>query len=384
MPWRRTEPMLERMQFVVAVESGEFSFAEACRRFSISRKTGYKWWDRYEQDGAQALVDRARIPRCCPHALDEVTVVAILDCKHRHGHWGPRKLRDYLVRAVPERRWPAVSTFGEVLARHGLVKPRRRRVHVPPQSTPLAHCQAANEVWSVDFKGQFRLGNGHWCYPFTLSDNHSRYLLACRALPRPTEELVRAQCENIFRDHGLPRAIRSDNGAPFASRALGGLTRLSVWWMKLGIRPERIAPGAPQQNGRHERMHRTLKAETTGPAAFSLPTQQRRFNAFRQEYNEERPHEALNGQPPALLYRPSRCPYPPRLPTIEYDLGTTVRRVRTNGTIKWQGELYFVSEVLTGELVGLTPIDSDRWQIRFAELPLAILDQRSGQIIRPV
>lgn len=383
MPWKRTEPMLERLRFVVSVESGEFGFAECCRRFGVSRKTGYKWWARYQVDAAAGLADRARTPGHCPHALDGKVVGSIVEARHAHPTWGPRKLRRRLQLDFPALQWPAISTVGDVLARHGLVKPRRRRSAVPPASAPLAHCRAPNEVWSADFKGQFRLANRQWCYPFTLSDNHSRYLLACCGMRGPLETGVWRSCEAAFREYGLPNAIRTDNGTPFASRALGGLTRLSVWWIKLGIRPERIALGKPQQNGRHERMHRTLKAQATRPACASMRAQQGRFDAFRAEYNHQRPHEALHDDTPDHVYRCSTRPYPRQLPDVHYAPDAQVRRVRRNGVIKWRSDLYFISEVLTGENVGLTQVAEDRWQIRFATLPLAILDERLQRVIRP-
>jgi transposase InsO family protein len=254
---------------------------------------------------------------------------------------------------------------------------------VPPSSVPLAHCQGINEVWSADFKGQFRLGDHQWCYPFTLSDNYSRYLLACQGLAHPSEVGVWRACEAVFREHGLPAAIRTDNGSPFASRALGGLSQLSVWWIKLGIRTERIALGKPQQNGRHERMHKTLKAEATRPASATLPAQQRRFDAFRSEYNAQRPHESLDDQTPSSVHRQSGRPYPRHLPEIDYAVDTQVRRVRSNGTIKWRGNLHFISEALIGEPIGFTLIGEERWQIWFADMPLAIFDERLGRVIRP-
>jgi transposase InsO family protein len=376
--------MLERMQFMAVVESGEFSFAECCRRFAVSRKTGYKLWARYQAEGAAGLSDRSRVAHHHPRALDELTVARIVNAKHAHPHWGPRKLRLVLAAADPDRSLPAISTVGDVLARHGLVQRRRGRRRVPPMSAPLGHCQGLNEIWSADFKGQFRLGNRHWCYPFTLSDNYSRYLLACHGLGHPTEDGVRRRCEAVFREFGLPQAIRTDNGAPFASSALAGLTRLSVWWVKLGIRPERIALGQPQQNGRHERMHRTLKAEATRPPASTLRAQQQRLDAFRREYNAQRPHEALGDRTPASVYTGSPRPFPHRLPAVEYGADTVVRRVRSNGAIKWRGDVFFLSEALIGEAVGLTPITDERWQIHFAHFPLAVLDDRLGQVIRLV
>lgn len=383
-PWRKTEPMIERMQFVATVESGEFSFAECCRRFTVSRKTGYQVWARYLEEGQAGLIERSRAAHHHPHAVPSWIVERIVTAKHAHPHWGPRKLRVLLARAFPDMPLPASSTLGDVLARHGLVTPRRlRRRTAAPMSVPLGHCQAANDIWSADFKGQFRLGDRQWCYPFTVSDNYSRYLLVCRGLHHPTAAAVWRSCQAAFREFGLPQAIRTDNGTPFASPAVGGLTRLSIWWIKLGIRPERIAPGQPQQNGRHERMHRTLNAQTTRPPERSLPAQQRRFDAFRYEYNEQRPHEALADHTPASIHVRSLRPFPTRLPTIDYASDAVVRRVRGNGTIKWRGKHYFLSEALGGEPVGITPITDERWQIHFAHVPLAVLDDRLRRIIRP-
>jgi len=382
MPWKRSEPMVERAQFVAAVELGEFCFAECCRRFGISRKTGYKLWSRYQAEGVEGLHERSRAPLQHAGALSAAAVARIVACKHARPHWGPRKLRVALAPGWEHGALPAISTIGEVLGRHGLVRHRRARLRVPPASTPLGECRQANDLWSADFKGQFRLGNREWCYPFTLSDNYSRYLLACRGQSQPTEAGVRRCCEAAFRDYGLPWAIRTDNGSPFASTALAGLTRLSVWWIKLGIRPERIGLGQPQQNGRHERMHKTLKAEATRPAASGLRQQQRRLDAFRREYNEPRPHEALGDRTPATVHQRSARTYPSRLPSMEYDRGREVRTVRSNGTIRWRGQLLFLSEALVHERVALAPISDERWQLCFGSWPLAVVDDRLGKIIR--
>lgn len=382
MPWKRSEPMLERGQFVAAIEQGEFCFAECCRRFGISRKTGYKLWSRYQAEGLAGLSERSRAPHRHAGALPAQAVARIVACKHAHPHWGPRKLRVVLAPEWESERPPAISTIGEVLGRHGLVRHRRQRLRVPPASAPLGACGQVNDLWSADFKGQFRLGNRQWCYPFTLSDNYSRYLLVCKGQSQPTEAGVRRSCEAAFREYGLPWAIRTDNGSPFASTALAGLTRLSVWWIKLGIRPERIELGQPQQNARHERMHKTLKAEATRPAASGMREQQRRFDVFRREYNTQRPHEALGDRTPASAHQRSARAYPARLPSMEYDADREVRTVRSNGTIRWRGELLFVSEALVGERVGLAAISDERWQLYFGTWPLAVVDDRLGKVIR--
>ena len=277
---------------------------------------------------------------------------------------------------------PATSTIGEILKRHGLVKPRNGRVRQVPQADPLSHCNQPNDVWSSDFKGQFRLGNGRYCYPLTVTDNCSRLLLVCKGLYAPTEAGVRPWFERALREYGVPCAMRTDNGSPFASTALAGLTQLNIWWLKLGIRLERIQPGRPQQNGRHERMHKTLKEETAKPPKGNMSAQQRAFNRFITEYNLERPHESLQGVPPMTVYRTSYKTYPNKIAEVAYEDHLLVRRVRTNGEIKWLGDKIYISESLKGEPVGLLPIDNERWELYFAQQKLGILDGRTGKIIR--
>ena len=383
MPWNETEPMLEREKFVVAVKSGELTFTAQCERFGISRKTGYKLMNRFEAEGLAGLADRSRAPGHCPHALSSEVVGRILALKQTHPTWGPRKLRDRLKWDFPEQKWPARSTVGELLARHGLVKSPTPRRRTPAMSTPLSHAAEAHDVWSIDFKGHCQLGNGRACYPLTVTDNAIRYVLSCRGLYEPRRGPVQATLAGLFREHGLPRALRSDNGPPFASTGVGGLSKLAVWLIHLGVRPERIVPGRPQQNGRHERMHRTLKAEAMSPPSATLAAQQRRFDAFVREFNDERPHEALGGRSPSSLYVASPRAYPRSLPEVAYPDGLTLRRVRSNGEFKWKGGLLFLSEALVGELVGLKEVGELLWQIQFGEYPLGVLDERRGGILRP-
>jgi transposase InsO family protein len=384
MPWQETDAMLQRSVFIAEVASGEFSFSESCARFGISRKTGYKWWRRYQHYGVEGLNERSRAPHHCPQTMPADQARRILDLKtKRHPNWGARKIVNRLKRLYPHEQWPSETAVGDLLASKGLTNRRRRRHRTPPYDQPLAHCQAANEVWSIDFKGQFRMGNGQWCYPLTVSDNHCRFLLGCDALTGTARAPVKACCERIFREFGLPSAIRSDNGAPFATRGLAGLSTLSVWWIRLGIVPERIDPGSPQQNGRHERFHKTLKAETTRPPARTRQKQQRLFDKFREEYNGIRPHEALGDEPPADYYQPSSRPYPEKLPAVEYDTSVAVRRVRRSGEIKWRGGLVFLSTALIGEPIGLWPISNDRWEIFYSDVKLAVLDDRLSKVIRP-
>jgi transposase InsO family protein len=385
MPWKETCAMEERVAFVRAYWSGEFTMTELCERFGVSRPTGYKWMRRGEAEGLRGLVEHARAPHRHPNATGAEQIAAIVELKRRHPTWGPFTIHDWLCRERPTVRWPAVSTIGEILKRHGLVESRRRgRLPVPPHTQPFAAVLAPNDVWSADFKGHFPLGDGQRCHPLTITDNFSRYLLCCQGMYRPEGQRTRACFESVFREYGLPRALRTDNGSPFASIAVGGLSALAVWLLKLGVMPERIEPGQPQQNGRHERMHRTLKAATARPPKASLSAQQRAFNHFRHEFNDERPHRALGrGQRPGELYRASPRAFPTRTPEISYPDGFTLRKVRGQGHMKWAGHEVFVSKTLAGEVVGLHPLDHDQWELYFGSMPLGVLDARTHKIVRP-
>lgn len=383
MPWQETCAMTERMQFVWAVQSGTETMAEHCRRFGITTKTGYKWLHRFEAEGAPGLADRSRAPHHRPHALTDEQREAALAIRAQHPTWGPRKIVAYWPRVYPHLPVPAASTVGDLLRTAGLTVPRRRRRRVPPRTAPLAHATGPNTVWCADFKGDFALGDGTRCYPLTVSDASSRYLLRCQALPTTAHQYVRPVFEALFREHGLPAVLRTDNGVPFASTAAGGLTPLSIWWVRLGIRPERIDPGQPQQNGRHERMHQTLKQDACTPPATSWRLQQQRFDRFREEYNEERPHEALGQVPPASQYAPSPRSFPDRLPALVHPDGAAVRKVRHNGTIKWRGREAYVGEVLAGESVALTEAPDDVWEVTFGPLLLGRLTPQAAHIVRP-
>ena len=294
--------------------------------------------------------------------------------------WGPRKVISWLRNKYPDKHWPAYSTTSEILKRNNLVRTRKRKHRTPPYTEPFVDCDRPNAVWSADFKGQFRMGDGRLCYPLTLTDNYSRYLLGCWGLSRPTYEQTQPQLEQAFREYGLPEAIRTDNGAPFTSIALGGLSRLAVWLVKLGIKPERIATGHPEQNGRHERLHRTLKESAISPPRKNLAEQQRAFNRFSKEYNHERPHEALGQKAPESVYQPSSRAYPTKIPSVEYGSEVSVRQVRHNGDIKWRGQRIYVSETLAGEAIGLNQMENHYWEICFSFLPLGILDERNRRI----
>ena len=377
MSWKETCPMNERVRFIGELLAGERSMSELCTLYGVSRKTGYKWLARYEVAGASGLEDRSHAPLQQALSVDAALVQRLLQARCQHPSWGPRKLLVWLHTRHPRLKWPAASTVGEILCRHGLVSPRKRTHKSPAHQGALINPDAPNVLWCTDFKGQFRTGDARYCYPLTLTDAFSRYLLVCRGVLIPDTASVWRWFERAFREHGLPMVMRSDNGPPFASKALGGLSRLSVWWIKLGIMPERISPGCPQQNGRHERMHRTLKHETTRPAAQSLRAQQHAFDRFVTEYNDERPHEALGQRPPNSVYRGSPRAYPRRVPHIEYPDSYTVRQVRCNGEVKWHGHLVYVSQVLPGEPVGFYQIDEHTWRVYFGMLQLGLLDTRT-------
>jgi transposase InsO family protein len=381
MSWKETCPMTERLKFVTDVLRGERYMSELCDLYGISRKTGYKWLDRFEAGGAAALTDRSHARLCQPNAVAAPLVQRLLQVRRLHPTWGPRKLLAWLESHDRPAPWPVASTVGEMLRRHGLVQvPKRRARAVEHIEVDLVQPKAPNDLWCTDFKGQFRTLDRKYCYPLTLTDAVSRYLLVCRGLPCTDAEHARPWFEWAFREYGLPSTIRSDNGTPFASTGLAGLSQLSVWWIKLGIVPELIAPGCPQQNGRHERMHKTLKRETTRPPAANRHAQQRKFDYFVDEFNLQRPHEALQQRPPSAVYRASTRPYPSRLAPIEYPDGFTVRQVRQNGEIKFGGDMLFVSEVLRRESVGLTQVDEHLWCLYFGMVPLGVLDTRTMQL----
>jgi len=376
MPWTEWKIMDQREQFVRDYLTGEYPKRALCEAYGISRPTGDKWLARYHAHGVAGLADLSRQPHTQPHRTPDEVVAAIVAMKHRHPSFGPKKIRDRLRAVVPAQAWPVDSTVGVILKRAGLVRPRRVRRRVPADPHPLSRGTVVAPTWSADFKGDFALGNGERCYPLTIMDQASRYLLRCQGVAAPTLAAVQPWWTWVFHEYGLPAAIRTDNGPPFASTALGGLSRLAAWWVRLGIRPERIRPGTPSENGSHERMHRALKA-AVGPPAATLAAQQRRFDAFVQEYNWTRSHEALGRQTPGSVYQGSSRPYPAKLLPIEYASGTVVRQVRHNGEIRWRGHLLYFSEVLAQEPVGFTPIGETTWAVHYSFHPLGTLDERT-------
>jgi transposase InsO family protein len=373
--------MDQRVAFLADWLRAEWTMTELAARYAISRKTGYKWVDRYAADPAQGLADRSRAPKVHGRAIAAEVRAAILALRRAYPHRGPKKLRAMLEARVPAQTWPAPSTMGDLLRREGLSAVARRRRLVVPLTQPLAAAHGPNEVWTADFKGWFRTTDGTRCDPLTVADACSRFVLCCQIVP-PSARGVRPWFERTFREYGLPRALRTDNGSPFATTGAGRLSQLAVWWLKLGIVLDRIDPGHPEQNGRHERFHLTLQQETISPPAATPTIQQRRFDRMRHDFNTDRPHEALGQQPPARHYVASPRPYPVRLEDAWYDATHQVRRVKRTGQIKWRGELVFVSEAVRGELVGLAETERGDWTVRFMHVELGRIE-RTTRRFRP-
>ena len=376
MPWKEAGPVLERTRFIEYYLSGFFTITELAARYGVNRRTLHKWLARHDAGGANGLVDRPRTPLNSPQETDQDVVAKIISFRKRFPFMGPRKIIARLTELHPRVAWPAASTAGDILRRADLVTPRRRR---NPPAHPLrarAVPLEPNDLMTVDYKGQFLLGNREYCYPLTIVDHVSRYLLACDGFLSTEQAHTRRVFERVFRDHGLPRAILSDNGSPFGSPGLARLSRLSLWWIRLGINVERIVPGHPEQNGAHERMHRTLKAQTTHPPEATLKRQQVRFDRFVDEYNNERPHEALGQKRPATMYTASPRPYPESLPPIDYPGHLEIRKVDDRGAIRWKNEKLFLSHTLMGEMVGLEEVDDGVWSLYYSSVLLARFDER--------
>jgi transposase InsO family protein len=373
MPWKESSVMEERLRFVARLLDGE-GMSEVCREFGISRKTGYKIFSRYKDQGLEALCDRSRRPVRYANQLPHQVEQLIVDLKRGKPHWGARKIRELLVRRLAgDVRIPANSTVHAVLDRYDLVKRARQR-RGRAEGTPLSHAAQSNDLWCTDFKGEFTLGNGRYCYPLTVSDQASRYLLACEALESTKEAPVIEAFVRLFGERGLPVAIRSDNGLPFASpNGLYNLSRLSVWWLRLGIQIERIKPGHPQQNGRHERMHLTLKKEATRPPGMNILQQQAKFDAFVNEFNTERPHEALEMKCPAELYTPSSKAYD-GLPEVAYPFHDKDILVTACGRICMHRKKVNISTVLAGQRLGIKEVDDGIWLVSFMHYDLGYID----------
>ena len=346
----------------------------------MSRPTGYKWIGRFLAEGYCGLDERSRRPSACPHRTPEDVVEPILDLRRKHPHWGAKKLLKILNTRPPQIDWPARSTISELLKRHGLVETKRRRTYPGHPGKPRTSMAGPNDVWCADYKGEFRTGDGIYCYPLTITDGCTRYLLECKGLYSTNHIHAKSVFRNVFRNFGLPRIILTDNGPPFATTAIGRLSRLSVWWIRLGISPVLIQPGRPDQNGRHERMHKTLKQETTRPPGATMRAQQCRFNRFVAEFNTERPHEALDQETPNSRYHSSSREFPPRLPPIEYPSHYETRLVSRNGGFRWSAHRVPISHTLEGEYVGLEEVDDGVWDVYFGSVRLGQMDERTFTI----
>ena len=380
MPWSQTSPMDQKTQFIADYLREVLSVTELCDLYGISRKTAYKVIDRYLRQGPAGLEERSRKPHTSPNHTAHEIEQALLEVRRRHPSWGGKKLLTIVHKAHPRWELPHRSTVCEILSRNGMVPKKRKRRQIGHPGKPTSSILAPNDLWSADFKGQFKTGNGLYCYPLTVTDNHSRYLLICQALSSTAVDEAKPVFTRLFKEYGLPRRIRTDNGVPFATSTLARLSKLSAWWVRLGVMPEFIEPGKPQQNGRHERMHLTLKNETTRPPAGSLAAQQRKFNVFVEEFNNERPHEALDQQTPASCYQPSRREMPNKLPPLVYPDRFEVRYVSANGGIRWNRDWVNVSTVCIGEYVGLEEIDNGIWNVYFGPLKLGRLNERLMRI----
>ena len=381
MPWKVSSAMDERMRFVARHREATVTMTALCEEFGITRQCGYKWLGRYKAGGDAALATQSRAPRCHPNATPERVVDLVLETRRHHSTWGPRKILAFLRRQHPKLALPAASTVGTWLEQRGLTAKRHRRYHASgPGTTPFAEHVEANAGWSTDFKGHFRTLDGRYCYPLTMQDVHSRFLLRCQALDAPREQLAKPVYEAAFREYGLPLRMRSDNGTPFAAPSFTGLSPLSAWWISLGIAIERIVPGHPEQNGRLERMHRTLKEQTTSPPAANASAQQRRFRDFRREYNEDRPHEAIDDDVPASRFSASPRPFPRARPVPQYADGWDVRTVNARGTMTFKRRHLQIGTPLAGEGVGFEPVDDGVWAIHYFGHRLGEFDLREGTL----
>jgi transposase InsO family protein len=374
-PWKARKPVDLRMEMMVRLGRGE-KLTDLCREFGISRKTGEKFKRRYRDLGPVGLQDQSRAPKLIPHKTPPELVEVLLAERRRHPTWGPRKLKEVLEKRL-ERPFPAASTIGDIFAEHGLIVSRRNRRRYIPQPTGLREATAPNDVWCIDYKGQFRLGDGNYCYPLTITDQFSRFIIGCEGMGAISDEDARDVCEEVFRTHGIPAVMRSDNGVPFACAGLAGLTKLSAYWLRLGIKLERIRPAHPEENGRHERMHRTLKAETTRPARANLLQQQERFDEFVEEFNTQRPHEALDMKRPAEVFVQPTKKHPTFLPDPDYSTYDDVLRVGTQGLIHFPGRRQVhLTKALAGQLVGIREESDDRWLVSFMHLDLGYVESR--------
>lgn len=379
MPWETVTVREQKQRFIKDYLAGYYRISELAERYSITRKTAHKWINRFAELGTRGLADRPRRPTGCPWSTDQAISTLLIELKRRHPSWGARTLRDIAQRRHPQLELPSESTVHRILARAGLVKKRRRYRRLHP-GCPKHRATEPNEIWAIDYKGQFKLRNGQYCYALTVSDLDSRMLLGCDAQPRISLESTMAYLTLLFRTYGLPKRIRSDNGSPFASNALARLSQLSVWFIRLGIYPELIEPGHPEQNGIHERMHRTLKAEATIPPEYSLDKQQQRFDAFRHEFNTVRPHQAIGMHTPAERYHRSPRPFPEQIEPYRYPAHFTVCYVSKPGTIRMLGKQCFLSGTLVGDFVGLEEVDEGIYDVFFRFYHIGRYDSHKNRV----
>lgn len=379
MTWRTTCPMKERTQFMFLLESGLYSVTELAARFGISRQTAYKWIRRYSDSGIEALQDLPRRPNSCPHRIPENTANWLIECRKAHPSWGPKKLVGHLEECFPERRPPAKSTVGDLLKREGLIAPRKRRIRHAHPGKPYVNPTEPNDVWAADFKGEFKTRDGIYCYPLTVTDLYSRFLLGCVALRSTARVPAQQAFDMLFEIYGLPSKILTDNGTPFvSSMAIGGISRLSVSWMKRDIQPIRIEPGRPEQNGKHERMHRTLKAEATRPPKADLAEQQQEFNRFRHEFNFVRPHEHLGQKTPASIYKVTARRELHMVPPASYPTHFILRKVSGNSAFRWHSRAIFVTHSLAGESVGIEEVEDGIYSVWYRHFLLGRFNERDS------
>jgi transposase InsO family protein len=385
MPWKTMTLDQERGCLVKLVLHAQQTVAELSRAFKVSRKTAYKWKERFLQKGVSGLADQSRRPTASPTQLSDDWVERIRRVRRQHRRWGAKKIRAVLQRRHPRQQVPALRTITRWLQRLRLSRPRRRRPARGPVVVlaKLTRAKQSNQVWTVDFKGWWRTADGQRADPLTVRDLFSRYLLAVRLLPNQQWWRVQVVFRRLFRQYGLPRVIRVDNGGPFASAGKGALSRLSAWWTILGIRVEFTRPAHPQDNGAHEQMHRVLKAETTRPPSSNLRAQQRRLDRWRRIYNQERPHEALRQQTPAQHYQPGRSYQAKGVPKVKYPAAWEQRGVRSNGQIRWQGRLRFIGEAVVGCKVGLKELSPEKWSVYLAGILLGELHASDAGALRP-
>ena len=380
MSWKGATIMDQRVRFISEYLEGYSPFIDLCDQFEISRKTGYKWVGRYEEFGAEGLVDRSRKPHHCPHQSDERIVQDVLRVRAKHPSWGPKKLLKIVSVRHSAEHLPAISTTADILKRRGLILPGKRRLRRKHPGCPKTTTNAPNDIWTADYKGQFKMRNGLYCYPLTVCDMHSRFLLGCEAHKAISLDSSKSHFTRLFKEYGLPERIRTDNGVPFASSAIARLSTLSVWWIKLGIYPEQIEPGKPQQNGKHERMHLTLKKEATVPPEKNITVQQKRFDRFREEYNQIRPHEALDMKTPSAAYQSSERAMPRKLRTYDYPLHVEVRRVSRNSGIRWNHRWVNVSSTLAEEYVSFEEVEDGIFNVHFCDFLIGRFFEKENRI----